>query len=61
MFPYRERATPDEKAVFIKELPSDIWHPLLLFSLNKGRETDIYMTVDEMAQCYHAFILYDNF
>lgn len=28
-----------KKASVMKELPSDIWHPLLLFSLNQQRET----------------------
>lgn len=34
-----KRATPDEKACGIKELPSDIWHPLLLSSLKRHKHT----------------------
>lgn len=29
-----------EQASIMKELPSDIWHPLLLSSLNQQRERD---------------------
>lgn len=28
----------EKKASIVKELPSDIWHPLLLSSLNQQRE-----------------------
>lgn len=39
MFQWRQRAPPDEKAIVMKELPSDIWHPLLLLPLNLEIET----------------------
>lgn len=35
MFAEKKRAQPDEKASVMKELPSDIWHPLLSSSLNQ--------------------------
>lgn len=56
MFAEKKRAKPDEKASVMKELPSDIWHPLLSSSLKQqgDRGGKFWISASKMAQCSHV-------